>query len=60
MPNVSKDDFERLHDKVDGNAESLARIEGKIDGMAQQKKNDWQGLGIIGAIAIGVWNMIVK
>jgi len=40
------------------NAKSLARIEGKLEGMAQQKKGDWQVFGIIGAICIGIWNMI--
>lgn len=60
MPNITNDQFQRLHDKVDDNSESLARIEGKIDGMREQKNSDWQSLGIIGAVIMGLWNMLTK
>lgn len=55
---VSNSDFDSLHQKVDKNSEALARIEGKIDGIREQKANTASLVGIISAIALGVWNLI--
>lgn len=54
MASVNKEDFDKLHDKVDNISETVARIEGKLE----QKKTDWSILGILSAIALGVWNML--
>jgi hypothetical protein len=51
---VSKRDYDSLHEKVDGIAESVSRIEGRLD----QTKTDWSIIGVISAIALGLWNLI--
>lgn len=58
MASINKEDFDKLHEKVDNNSESLARIEGKLDGAIGQQTSDWTNFGIIGAIAMGLWNML--
>jgi len=60
MSNITKKDFDDLHNKVDKIAEAQARMEGKLDGIAEQKSKDWQTLGIIGTLAIALWNLITK
>ena len=49
-----REDVDKLHDKVDLAREDIAEIKGMI----KQKKNDWSVVGILSAIALGVWNLI--
>lgn len=58
MANVSKEDFDRLHDKVDKNGESLARIEGILNERRETKKNGLTLAGLISALLLGIWNLI--
>ena len=54
---ISKKDFDTLHEKVDNNSESLARIEGKLDGMTGQKKESLTFFGALIALVLGVVNI---
>lgn len=50
---VNKKDFDSLHEKVDDIAESVARIEGKLE----QKSEGWTLIGIWCALIMGVYNI---
>jgi len=58
MAGVTKADFDKLHEKVDRQGETLANIDGKLDTMIAGKSQGWTILGILGAIGIGIANMI--
>ena len=58
MASVNKEDFDRLHEKVDRSCEALARIEGKLDAKLEEKKSYLTLSGLISAIALGIWNLI--
>ena len=45
------DEFKEIHGKLD-------YIVGKVDGMTQQKGTDITFFGMLGAILLGLWNMI--
>lgn len=54
MPNVSKDDFDKLHEKVDQVREDVSEIKG----MLRQRNDSWTVYGVISAIILGIWNML--
>lgn len=58
MASVNKDDFDRLHDKVDRQGEVLARIEGKLDARLEERKSYLTLGGLISALMLGLWNLI--
>lgn len=47
------EEFKEVHSKLD-------YITGKIDGMTEQKGSDWQTFGVVGAIAMALWNLFTK
>jgi len=46
-------EFKEVHGKLD-------YIVGKVDGMAQQKNSDVSFFAMLGAIALGIWNLLIK
>ena len=59
-----RDDCDIQHEKIDAEFKEvhskLDYIVGKVDGMSQQKNSDISFFAMIGAFALGVWNLLVK
>lgn len=55
---ISKQDFDKLHEKVDKHGEILARIESKIESAMQERSAGLSFIGIVSAIILGIFNLV--
>jgi len=58
MTNVSKNDFDELHKKVDKVSEDVSEIKGLLKGRKDAKSGNITLIGVVSAIVLGVWNML--
>jgi hypothetical protein len=58
MPNVGKEEFESLHQKVDRLAEDTAEIKGMLKERCDSKRESISIIGIITAVGLGIFNLI--